>query len=110
MSSIGSIDGTQAGSALPAGSAHAPANASTELAKLESQLSDWVDCPSGKTSAGEAHIAAITGQIDAIKAQVKKAEEQKASHAASPQSVEGASSAGPRIRLDGLGTQLDAQA
>ncbi|MBV8122953.1 MAG: FlxA-like family protein [Paucibacter sp.] len=110
MTTIGSIDGTTAGSAVPAGSARAPADANAQLAKLETQLSDWVNCPSGKTSEGKAQIAKITGQIDAIKSQVKKATEQKAPPAATVQSVEGASPAGQKIRLDGLGTKLDVQA
>jgi len=110
MSTIGSIEGTTAGSLPQAGAARAPADASAELAKLESQLSDWVDCPSGKTSAGRAHIADITGQIDALKAQVKKAAVQKAPDAAPMRSAEAANAGGPRIRLDGLGANLDVQA
>ena len=110
MSTIGSIDGAKAGSLLPAGSDRAPTDASPELAKLESQLSDWVNCPSGKTPAGKAHIAQITGQIDAIKVQAKKAAEHRVSDASSVRPVGDGNAAGARLRLDGLGTNLDVRA
>lgn len=110
MSSIENVGSVNAGSALLAGTVHAPADASAELAKLESQLSEWVDCPSGKTSAGKSHIAELTGQIDAIKAQVKRTAEQQSPNAASATLVNGAYPVNPRIRLDGLGTNLDVQA
>jgi len=106
MSTIGSIYGTTAGSVPQGGAAHVQTDPSAELAKLERQLSDWVDCPSGKTPAGKAHIDEITRQIDDVKAQMKKAEERKAPNAP----VEGASPAGPGIRLDGTGTSLDVRA
>ena len=110
MSSIGSISGMPGVGTPPPGSARAATDASAELAKLECQLSDWVNCPSGKTSAGKARIAEITQQIDAIKTQAKHAE-QSASNAAPATSIEGTHSVGPpSVRLDGLGTTLDVRA
>ena len=73
-----------------------PATASADLAKLQSQLSDWVHCPSSKTSAGKAKIAEITDRIDAIKAKVEKSDVEKiAPHG---------------LRLDGLGAWVNEQA
>jgi len=110
IGSVGNIDGKKTGNVPQETAARVPTDASTELAKLESQLSDWVDCPSGKTTAGKAHIAEITRQIDAIKTQLKKAAEHGVPKAVPGQPVEGANPARQRIRLDGLGTSLDVQA
>jgi 3'-phosphoadenosine 5'-phosphosulfate sulfotransferase len=88
----------------------APANASAELAKYESQLSDWVHCASSKTSAGKAKIAEITDKIESIKAQVKLAEEAKPSPR-NHQAEEVAAKVPQRqLRLDQLGTWLDVRA
>ena len=69
----------KAGDSVPRSAA-----AGGELAKLESQLSDWVHCPSSKTSAGKAKIAEITDKIDAIKVSVKKAEDNKVQPSSRP--------------------------
>lgn len=108
MTSVSSPNVSSAASA-PAPQA-APANASAELAKYESQLSDWVHCPSCKTSEGKAKIAQITSKIESIKAQVKRAEDAKP-QAPSPQPLDAAGKVPHRqFRLDQLGTWLDAQA
>jgi len=88
----------------------APANASAELAKYESQLSDWVHCASSKTPEGKAKIAEITDKIESIKAQVKRAEDAKpkAPSQRAPDAVDQAPQ--PRLRLDQLGTWLDVRA
>ena len=52
-----------------------PAGLDAALAKSQSQLADWVRCPSAKTSAGKAKIAEISERIDAIKAQMQKADQ-----------------------------------
>jgi len=105
MSSISGIDGASGGRPLPPGTAPAPANTSPELAKLEVQLSDWVHCPSARTPEGKAHIAEITQQIDAIKAQAKHVEDKRAAPADSTQPARA-----PGLRLDGLGALLDVRA
>ena len=102
-SSIGSLDGTSTAAvsgAVSAASSQPPATASADLAKLESQLSDWVHCPSSKTSAAKAKIAEITDKIDAIKAKVEKSDVEKI---APPQQQQ-------TLRLDGLGAWLNEQA
>ena len=90
--------------------AAARANASAELVKYESQLSDRVHCASSKTPQGKAKIAEITDKIESIKARVKRAE-----HAKPPTPAEQAPDATgntPRhqLRLGHLGTWLDAWA
>ena len=96
-SSIGSLDGTSTTAAASgAASSQPPATASADLAKLESQLSDWVHCPSGKTPAGKARIAEITDKIDAIKARVEKSDVEKIAPSG--------------LRLDGLGGWVNEQA
>ena len=52
-----------------------PAGLDAALAKSQSQLADWVCCPSATTSTGKAKIAEISDRIDAIKAQMQKAEQ-----------------------------------
>jgi hypothetical protein len=104
MSSINSI---QSGSgAVPSTSG---SGASGELAKFESQLSDWVHCPSCKTPEGKAKIAEITSKIDAIKNEMKRVEETKASsQAANAEST--LTQAARAIRFDGLGAWVSTQA
>jgi len=98
MASIASLDGTTSTiTPTDAASSRPPATASADLAKLESQLSDWVHCPSGKTPTGKARIAEITDKIDAIKAKVEKSDVEKI---AAPQG----------LRLDGLGGWVNEQA
>jgi len=110
MSNIGSIDGGSTGQVQAVGGQGAPAGGDAVLAKLETQLSDWVNCPSGKTQEGKAHIAEINRQIDTVKAQMKKAEEQKAPDAASAQASDAVKPGKPQLRLDGLSAMLDVQA
>lgn len=108
MSSVSSLNLSTTSSAAP--SQAAPANASAELAKYESQLSDWVHCASSKTSEGKAKIAEITDKIEAIKTQVKRAEDArpKVPDLQTQDAVPAASLR--QLRLDQLGTWLDAQA
>ena len=108
MTSVSSLNvSTVASAAAPQA---APANASAELAKYESQLSDWVHCASSKTSAGKAKIAEITDKIETIKAQVKRAEDTRPS-VPSLQAPDAVGKVSQRqLRLDQLGTWLDAQA
>ncbi len=87
-----------------------PAAASSELARLETQLSDWVHCPSCKTPAGKAKIAEISDKIEAIKAQVKTAEDAKATARRSNEIVESSKAAAGSVRLDGLGQWLNERA
>ncbi|MEJ7138028.1 hypothetical protein [Amphibiibacter pelophylacis] len=112
---MSSLDSIQSSPAAVKPSPGAAAVASGELAKLESQLSDWVHCSSSKTSAGKAKIAEITSHIDLIKAQMKKAEETKeakelTSSVASVSNPPPSSQAtGPELRFDGTGTWVDVQ-
>ena len=59
-----------AGTTAPAGGGF-----DVELAKYQSQLSDWVHCPSCKTPQGKAKIAEITARIDAIRARSAQREQ-----------------------------------
>jgi hypothetical protein len=106
---MANIDGVKAVSRTevpsPSGSA---SSGSGELAKCESQLSDWVNCPSSKTSAGKAKIAEITGKIQTIKAQMKKAEDAKAVPAAQTHAVP--VPLAQALRFDGIGSWLDMHA
>lgn len=88
----------------------APANARAELAKYESQLSDWVHCASSKTSEGKAKIAEITDKIESIKAQVKRAEGAKLQTPAEQAADATGKPPNRQLRLDQLGTWLDAWA
>lgn len=110
MASLDSLNGIKSSSAPAEVTDRPPANASAELAKYESQLSDWVHCPSSKTSAGKAKIAEISDRIETLKAQMKHTEDAKTS-VPQPQSADGsANAAGPRLRFDQQGTWLNVQA
>jgi hypothetical protein len=88
----------------PAVAVPRPAAADGQLAKCESQLSDCVNCPSGKTPAGRAKIAEISNQIATFKALIKQADERKPAPAAVPvQQTD-------RIRYDGQGSWVNLQA
>ncbi len=106
MASIERLNGTSSASPASAAAPRAPATAGSELAKLETQLSDWVHCPSCKTPAGKAKIAEITDKIDAIKAQVKTAEDAKAAAVRGHQAMESSKAAVPGVRFDGQGGWL----
>jgi len=105
MSSIDGRISTQAHGGSPS---PRPAASSGELAKLEVQLSDWVHCPSSKTSAGKAKIAEISDKISAIKTSMKSADEQKAASASEAERLQKTSE--PGLRLDGQGGWLNLQA
>jgi len=108
MTSVSSLNvSTAASDATPQAT---PANASAELAKYESQLSDWVHCASSKTSEGKAKIAEITDKIESIKAQVKRAEDAKPSTRSQPAAEAAGKAPHRQLRLDQMGTWLDAQA
>lgn len=111
MAGIGNLSGLNSCRAQAAGgSSQPPAAASGELAKLETQLSDWVHCPSSKTSAGKAKIAEITDKIDGIKVKVKKAEDDKARSPTSIEATQPARPAAQNLRFDGQGVWLSMQA
>lgn len=57
-------------------------NLDAQLARAQSQLADWVNCPSCKTAAGQAKIAEINAQIGAIKSSMQRAENARPAHAA----------------------------
>lgn len=59
---------------LSAGSS-ATAGLDTQLAKLQTQLADWVNCPSCKTPEGKAKIAEISGQIKAVEQRMQAREQ-----------------------------------
>jgi hypothetical protein len=111
MTGVGSLNVSITSSpAVTQGPQAAPANSSAELAKYEGKLSDWVHCASSKTSEGKAKIAEITDKIESIKAQLKRAEDAKPK-APSQQSPDSAATTSHRLlRLDQLGTRLDAKA
>ena len=52
-----------------------PRGLDADLAKAQSELADWVHCPSSKTPEGKAKIEEVSAKVDAIKGQMKKAEE-----------------------------------
>ncbi len=112
MTSVSSLNpSTAASAAAPKASQTAPANASAELAKYESQLSDWVHCASCKTSEGKAKIAEITDKIESIKAQVKRVEDARKASTSTQQVTDAADKVPHRqLRLDQLGAWLDIQA
>jgi hypothetical protein len=76
VTSVGTAPGTSLGVARPAG-------LDADLAKAESQLADWVHCPSSKTPEGKAKIAQCQSNVDQIKAKLKAADD--ASSASRPQ-------------------------
>lgn len=83
----------------------------SQLAKCESELSDWVNCASGKTPAGRAHIQEISVQIAKLKAQIRQAEETRATPSPTPAQV-AATAAPPNqgLRFDSLGSWVNLQA
>jgi hypothetical protein len=111
MSTVNSLNvSTAAAAAAPQPPQAAPATASVELAKYESQLSDWVHCASSKTSEGKSKIAELTDKINSIKAEVKRAEDTRLPTPAQ-QAADAAGKAPQRpLRLDQLGTWLDVRA
>ena len=106
MASIERLNGMPSSSAPGGAAPRPPATAGGELARLEVELSDWVHCPSCKTPAGKAKIAEITDKIDAIKAQVKAAEEAKATAWRGNEAMESSRT----VRFDGLGNWLNERA
>ncbi len=110
MTSIASLDGRTAAQAQGGSPSQRPAASSGELAKLEVQLSDWVHCPSSKTSAGKAMIAEITDKIDAIKTSIKAADEAKAASAKKIEANRLQPATEQSLRLDGQGGWLNLRA
>ena len=107
MTSAVSLDSLQSS---PAIAVPRPATADAQLAKCESQLSDWVHCPSGKTPAGRAKIAEISNQIATLKAQIKQADERKPAPAPAPTPAPTPVQQADRIRYDGQGSWVNLQA
>ena len=52
-----------------------PRGLDADLAKAQSELANWVHCPSSKTPEGKAKIEEVSARVDAIKGKMKKAEE-----------------------------------
>ena len=111
MSSAVSLDSLRSS---PAVAVPRPAAADGQLAKCESQLSDWVHCPSGKTPAGRARIEEISNQIATLKAQIKQADERKPAPAPAPAPAFAPAPTpvqqADRIRYDGQGGWVNLQA
>ena len=84
-----------------------PAAASGELATLKSQLSDWVNCPSSKTSAGKAKITQISGKIAAIMAQAQRPDVAKPRSPSADAPSASAAQSAQRDRRDGVGGLLN---
>ena len=108
MTAIGGAIGVASGVGDGSSPAMTPAAANGELAKLHSQLADWVNCPSCKTSAGKAKIAEISSKIEALENRVKKAEVNKHSSAVSSPAAELIEA--PTLRFDGLGAFVSLRA
>jgi hypothetical protein len=110
MASVDSINGGSAAGVSAQVASPPPANVNAELAKCESELSDWVHCPSSKTSAGKAKIAEITAKLDGLKAQMKRADEARSTASSQGQPHKPAALAAHRLRFDQIGASLDVQA
>jgi hypothetical protein len=83
----------------------------SQLARCESELSDWVNCASGKTPAGRAYIQEISAQIAKPKAQIKQAEEPWATPSPVPKEVAAAAAQQSQsLRFDSLGSWVNLQA
>ena len=94
-----------------AGRVPQPANLDADLAKAQSQLADWVACPSCKTPEGKAKIEEISAKVDTIKSKLKAAEDSKPSRAeaAKPAPTETAARS-PSAALSTLGGFVDTYA
>lgn len=106
MASVDSIRGGSVGPVTAGVAPAPPVNVDAEVTKCESDLSDWVHCPSSKTAAGKAKIAEITAKLDGLKAQMKRADEAKVQ----PQPLKSLEAPGHPLRFDLLGARLNAQA
>lgn len=71
-----------------------------QLAKLQTQLADWVNCPSCKTPEGKAKIAEINAKIKDVEQRMQAKEQ-----AARPVSASASPDAAPAPGL--LGGQID---
>ena len=110
MAKIASLDHT-ASAYVARGALSLPTEAASgELAKLESQLSDWVHCPSSKTSAGKAKIAEITAKIETIKGQAKAVEDKRAKEVPRLETQEPSKTVVGGLRFDGLGAWINERA
>jgi hypothetical protein len=79
----------------------------SQLSRYEKQLSDWCNCPSGKTLEGKKKIAAIQQQADAVKVQIRKIDDSRAAQgalavpaAADARPVQDRRSTAAEVRLD----------
>ena len=95
----------------PAGSAPRPANLDADLAKAQTQLADWVACPSCKTPEGKARIEEISAKVDTIKSKLKAIEDRKptGAEAAKPKPTDAAARS-PNAALSTLGGFVDTYA
>lgn len=87
----------------------APAATRAQLAQLEKQLSEWIDCASAKTQAGRDKISEISSKIDAIKGAMQQEVAQGS------QSIDALSTLSPAalrapLRLDGTGAWISVKA
>lgn len=109
MTSVSAVSGSA--SVDPAGISSRPrSGAAVELAKCKKDLANWVDCPSGRTSAGKAKIAEITDKISALKAEVERAEKQKPTETKSREVAVAQSTPTDVLRFDGVGSYVSVRA
>lgn len=100
--------GNQANGQSGTQSAGSPVTLQAQLDRCTKQLSDWVDCSSGKTPEGKQIIAALQAKISDIKQQIQQgqnapATDSQAAPASPPASLAIAS-------LGSVGTILNTQA
>jgi hypothetical protein len=77
----------------------APGGAQAQLAKLQSDLSDWVHCVSCHTPEGQAKIAEITAKIQDLQKSVSAADDRKQA------TLEAAQRASASVKKTGLQTE-----
>ncbi len=103
----------------PRAASHRSPSLDAQLETVRGQLQDWVTCPSSKTPEGKAKIRQITEQFEAVKQQIKKADDPQGradtTTAAEGTAADGESSGGSnrprRFRLDApMGGYLDVSA
>jgi hypothetical protein len=96
---LGAI-GTSSAPASAAGKSTAALAA--QLSRCQTQLSDWVNCPSGKSPEGKAKIAEISGNIAELKQRLQQPDVPTAAPTTAP-AIQQAS----HSPTTSLGTRLD---
>jgi hypothetical protein len=117
VTTIASLVPALAGAATGAAAAAKPSagNLDARKTKVEAQLADWVHCDSSKTPEGKAKVQQLTDQLDAIKAQLKaaddakvKADQASAPHpSTAPRQTQADATYGPSARATAPGGLLD---